>query len=146
MFLFRYLNTVSTNFSKEQKEYLDFLAKKYLYFTNEQSTYVECLLKEKQIKIGYDYLFINTDFASLAKLPDDKIQSVYRQYINQNINLLEFTNWLSNQPKVDLGLGIPAAAIQKEEKKEEKKVEVKEEKKVITFNKFYLRKMFMILN
>lgn len=99
--------------------------------------YIDCLRTEKAVKEnGQNYLWTNIDWVSLAEVPEDKAKNVYKSFIDQQITLTEYTKWLSAQPKIDLGLGIPAAqAPAGGDKKEEKKVEEKKEAKKV--NEFF---------
>jgi len=124
---------LDSKLSNDQKNYLDFLVKKYMNSTDLQLAYIDILNNEKAVKEkGQNYLWINIDWLSLANLPENEAKNIYKDYIDQQITLTEYTKWLSSQPKIDLGLGIPAAAGPAQESKVEKKVEQKvEEKKVI---------------
>lgn len=108
--------------------------KKYVFATQAQSIYIDILKTERAVKEkGQTYLWNNIDWVSLSELPDDKAKNIYKAFIDQQITLSEYTKWLSAQPKIDLGLGIPAAqaAAGAGEKKEEKKVEEKKEAKKV---------------
>jgi hypothetical protein len=114
-----------------------------MHSTDLQLTYIDILTKEKGVKEkGENYLWNNIDWLSLSELSDKEAKNIYRDFIDQQITLTEYTKWLSTQPKIDLGLGIATEAVK--EVKEEKKVEEKkEEKKVFNLlnnltNFFYL--------
>lgn len=123
---------------KEQTKYLDFLVKKYINITEYQAAYIDCLKTEKAVKEkGETYLWNNIDWFSLVNLPETQANNIYKEFINQQTILNEYTKWLSSQPKIDLGLGIPVAQTAIQDKKVEKKIEEKkEEKKVI---KIYIK-------
>ncbi len=115
-----------------------------MHSTDLQLTYIDILTKEKGVKEkGENYLWNNIDWLSLSELSDKEAKNIYRDFIDQQITLTEYTKWLSTQPKIDLGLGIATEAVK--EVKEEKKVEEKkEEKKVFNLlnnltNFFYLK-------
>lgn len=80
-----------------------------------------------------NYLWENIDFVGLVQLYDECPKDIYKEFIDQQITLNEYTKWLSTQPKIDLGLGIPSAgdASEKGGINEEKKPAAKEEIKVI---------------
>lgn len=99
---------------------------------------IEKNVKEK----GQNYLWNSIDWISLSTLPEAQAKNVYKEYLDQQITLNEYMTWVASQPKVDLGLGIPAASVQapQESKKEEKPAEKKEEKKV---NFYFYNKQFL---
>ena len=105
-----------------------------MHSTDLQLTYIDILTKEKGVKEkGENYLWNNIDWLSLSELSDKEAKNIYRDFIDQQITLTEYTKWLSTQPKIDLGLGIATEAVK----------EVKEEKKVFNLlnnltNFFYL--------
>jgi hypothetical protein len=126
------LSSIESKFSPNQKNYLDFLVKKYIEATEAQAMYIDILRTEKAIKENKQtYLWNNIDWISLSRQPEDKAKNIYKAFIDQQITLTEYSKWLSTQPKIDLGLGIPAAQAPAELKKEEKKVEDKKEAKKV---------------
>lgn len=139
---------METKLSKDQNEYLNFLVKKVMNASDSQILYIDCLKKEKSVKVNEEtYLWNNIDWVSFTKAVDVDSKNVYRDFIDQQITLSEYIKWVSTQPKLDLGLGF-AAAPQDAAKleKTEKKVEVKEEKKVRIYFYLFYRGKHMILN
>lgn len=135
-FAFRYLSSIESKLQSEQRTYLDFLVKKYIYATEAQAMYLDCLRTEKAVKEkGQTYIWNNIDWVSLSEIPEEKAKNVYKAFIDQQISLTEYTKWLSAQPKIDLGLGIPTAQAPAEGvKKEQTKVEEKKEAKKVNKN------------
>ncbi len=128
------MSSIESKLSPDQKSYLDFLVKKYINATEVHAMYIDCLRTEKAVKEkGQTYLWNNIDWVSLAEIPEEKAKNVYKAFIDQQITLTQYSKWLSTQPKIDLGLGIPsvqAPAEAKEEKKVEEKKEAKKAKTV----------------
>ena len=142
------MSSIESKLSPDQKKYLDFFVKKYVHATEAQAMYIDCLRTEKGVKEkGQTYLWNNTDWVSLAKIPEEKAKDVYKAFIDQQMTLSEYTKWLSTQPKIDLGLGIPSAqapAEKKEDKKVEEKKEAKKVKNILNAFKYKNDKHFVL--
>ena len=108
------------------------MVKKYISFTDEQNFYINYLLKERRVNEGTNYLWENIDWISLVQNHENCPKNIYKEFLEQEVTLAEYTKWLSTQPKIDLGLGVPVAAssAENEGNLEEKKAESKEEVKV----------------
>jgi hypothetical protein len=110
-------------------------------FTPEQNLYINYQLKENKIKEGSNHLLESVDWITLVQNYDECPKDIVKDFIDQEITISEYTKWLSTQPKVNLGLGVPSAgssSVKTEGAVEEKKEEIKEEVKVIfsyLFNK-----------
>jgi len=85
------------------------LVKKYISFTDEQNLYINHLIKENKVKQGSNYLIESIDWISLVQNNEECPKNIYKDFMDQEITLNEYINWLSTQPKIDLGLGVPSA-------------------------------------
>ncbi len=143
------MQSFDTKFSKDQKYYLDFLVKKYVSFTPEQNLYINYQLKENKVKEGSNYLLESVDWFTIVQEYEECPKDIIKDFIDQEFTLSEYTKWLSTQPKINLGLGVPGAgscSTNTESAAEEKKEEKKEEVKVIFFSLFSLIFSFCYIN
>ena len=90
-------------------------------------------MKENKVKQGTNYLFESIDWISIVQNYEECPKNIYKEFIDQEITLGEYTKWLASQPKIDLGLGVPSAGSSAESSEggaEEKKSVEKEQVKV----------------